>query len=128
MKKLLRILILGFLLVSCVTPTARLPDINSAEIKEQQERQKRLSYSNFSNQFQRTHNVTFKINLANEDICTKKKFDLGFKVSNSNAVEISKGRPRSTLFLISECNNCISLTVILIAHHIHLLKKKESKD
>ena len=112
MKKLLGILVLGLLLVSCVAPTARLPDINSAEIKEQEERQKRLSYSNFSNQFQRTHNIAFKINLANEDICIKKKFDLGFKVSNSNAVG-DKEAP----FYPKELNLGSKLSIVSIAEN-----------
>ena len=112
MKKLLGIVVLGLLLVSCVAPTARLPDINSAEIKEQEERQKRLSYSNFSNQFQRTHNIAFKINLANEDICIKKKFDLGFKVSNSNAVG-DKEAP----FYPKELNLGSKLSIVSIAEN-----------
>ena len=70
---------------SCA-PTARLPDIKSSDVKEEEDRQKRLSFSNFTKHFKRSHNITYRINSANVDLCDKKGFSLGFDYTNSFAL------------------------------------------
>ena len=84
--KVIAAIVFILFLKSCSAPTANLPDINSIEIKEQEERQKRLSYLNYTKQFQRTHNIVFKINLNNENLCQKKNYDFGFRVANSDVI------------------------------------------
>ena len=116
-KKILSFFLISLLLVSCVAPTARLPDINSAQVKEQEERQKKLSYSNFTREFQRTDNITFNINSSNQDICEKTDFDLGFKVSNSFAVG-EKEAP----FYPTELNLGSQLSVVSVSKNSNAFK------
>ena len=72
-------------MTSCA-PTAQLPTIKSEEVKAEEERQMRLSFAGFTKAFQRVHNVSYRINKSNSDICTKTSFSLGFDFSNEHQV------------------------------------------
>jgi|TARA_Y100000031_G_C8196871_1_gene374132 hypothetical protein len=77
---------LSIILLDSCAPTARLPDIKSSEVKIEEDRQKKLSFSNFTKHFQRAYKVTYRINTANVDLCDKKGLSLGFDYTNSYAV------------------------------------------
>jgi len=89
MKKTLSVVLflgLSIVLLNSCAPTARLPDIKSSDIKAEEDRQKKLSFSNFTKHFKRAHNITYRINSANVDLCDKKGFSLGFDYTNSFAL------------------------------------------
>ena len=86
MKTLCRIIILGIFFLTSCAPTAQLPTIKSEEVRAEEDRQRRIAFSNFTKSFQRVHSVAYKVNKSNSGICRKTSFSLGFDFSNEDQV------------------------------------------
>ena len=116
MKKAILILLVGLLLSSnsnaglLEKPTADLPEIDPSEIKKEIAEQKKLMWSNFTEQYNRVHSVIFRINSANADLCDNKNVGLGFMYTNMYAIG-----GENVAHYPSELNIYSDLSVIAVA-------------
>ena len=88
MKKFIAIFVIVLVSGCLDSPTGNLPSISKDEIAKESERQKRISYAKYMDQMSLVKSMTYKINLANVDICKKVDYATGITYANDDAIGV----------------------------------------